>query len=94
MPFVIDKDHMPQPGAKPGTNGNAAGVVGPRGYRGNTDELRSRFRLLTDDREVLYEGRSHSSSSFQPLECFGEPNAGCTIIQYWESGPGGGWKDL
>lgn len=69
-------------------------VLGPRSYRGDGSELKQRFRMLDDDRELCYEGRFEGEDLFESLDCFGTPNAGCTIIQYWESGPGGGWKDL
>lgn len=91
MPFIIDIDHMPEPGARPGTNANAVGVRGPRRYQGDGSELAQAFRLLDDDRNVYYEGRSDDASSFEPLECFGAPNAGCTTIQYRERGR---WTDL
>jgi len=44
------------------------------------------FRMLDDDREIYYHGKSSDSSSFDPLDNFGTPNAGCTEIQYYESG--------
>ena len=48
------------------------------------------FRMLDDDDELIVEGRIISSDPsddmgeeyFGPLEDFGEPNAGCTSIQY------------
>ena len=43
------------------------------------------FRMLDDDGEVYYHGRSSIKDSFQPLDDFGEPNAGCTMIQYYEN---------
>lgn len=50
-----------------------------------------RFRMLDDDEEVYYEGYTSISSSFDPLDDFGMPNAGCTDIQYRENGE---WKSL
>ena len=91
MAWIIDKDLLAEPGATPGTNANAVGKSS-HGYNGQ--ELPHRFRLLDGDNEVYYEGRSSDSSSFAPLDDFGEGNAGCTTIQYWEPGKGGGWKDL
>lgn len=91
MPWIIDKDHFAE--GKPGTNSNAVGIAGPRGYKGVGLELTHKFRMLTDDRELVYEGRSHDSSSFQPLDGFGTPNFGCTIIEYWNSGKGE-WETL
>lgn len=49
------------------------------------------FRMLDDDGEVYYHGKSSCSSSFDPLDDFGMPNAGCTDIQYFEDGR---WKSL
>lgn len=90
MPWIIDKDHLADPTKPPKTNANAVGIAGPRSYTGDGKELTHKFRMLDDDRELVYEGRSHDSSSFAPLDNFGMPNAGCTIIQYWDKG----WKDL
>ncbi len=57
-----------------------------------------RFRMLDDDGEVYYLGRfingPDAEDEFQPLDCFGTPNAGCTAIQYWQTGKDGGWKTL
>ena len=49
------------------------------------------FRLLDDDGEVYYYGRSSNSSSFSALDNFGMPNDGCTDIQYLENGK---WESL
>lgn len=48
-------------------------------------KLPFKFRMLDDDGEVYYEGRSSSDSSFDPLDDFGTPNDGCTTIQYWNN---------
>ena len=50
-----------------------------------------RFRMLDDDGMMYYKGYSDDSSSFEPLDDFGMPNAGCTDIQYWENGK---WESL
>jgi len=50
-----------------------------------------KFRMLDDDNMVYYVGYSNDSSSFQPLDDFGMPNAGCTDIQYLENGK---WESL
>jgi hypothetical protein len=91
MAWIIDKDHFAEANAKPGTNANAVGVAGPFGYKGDGSELTHKFRMLDDDRELVYEGRASHDGIFQPLDNFGTPNFGCTIIQYWQAG---GWKDL
>lgn len=83
MAWVIDKDHCADRNARQGTNANAVGMCGPKGYKGDGSELPHRFRMFTDDRDLVYEGRCDDDSSFGPLDNFGGPNAGCTIIQYW-----------
>ena len=50
-----------------------------------------KFRMYDDDGELYYEGYSNDSSSFQPLDDFGMPNAGCTEIKYYENGK---WETL
>ncbi len=50
-----------------------------------------KFRMFDDDGELYYVGFSDDSSSFEPLDDFGMPNAGCTEIQYLENGK---WETL
>lgn len=53
------------------------------------NKLIHRFRLLDGDNEVYYEGVSDdcdSENAFAPLDDFGEGYAGCTEIQYHQSG--------
>ncbi len=43
------------------------------------------FRMLDDDRNVVYSGLSsdwESENAFAPLDDFGTPDAGCTMIEY------------
>lgn len=49
-------------------------------------ELPFKFRMRDDDGETYYEGMSSSNSSFAPLDYLGTPDAGCTEIQYLNSG--------
>jgi len=51
------------------------------------------FRMLDDDGEVYYEGKSTVADSFAPLDDFGMPNAGCTEIQY-RNGDNHSWEGL
>ena len=51
-----------------------------------------KFRMLDDDGELYYEGYSDDDSSFDPLDDFGTPNAGCTEIQYKDEK--GKWSTL
>lgn len=44
-----------------------------------------RFRLCDDDGELYYEGRStdnKTEAALDPLDSYGMPNAGCTMIRY------------
>lgn len=96
--WIIDKDHMARRDAKPGTNSNAVGVLGPRDA---PDDLEAKlqggegepFRMYDDDGNLYYEGRivrtgeesddlNASEEGFEPLDDFGTPNAGCTEIRY------------
>lgn len=90
--WIITKDHFAEQDQPVATNRNAVGVAS-RNYKDGM-KLEHKFRMLDDDRELVYEGESNDDSSFSPLDNFGEPNFGCTIIQYWQAGEGGGWKDL
>lgn len=102
--WVIDKDHLAEEGAEPGSlAGNAATVIGPGAA---PDELLAKlaagegrgFCLFDDDGELYYEGRIVSSEGegseddFGPLDDFGMPNAGCTSIEYQNAE--GKWKTL
>lgn len=56
-----------------------------------------KFRMFDDDGNLVYEGRiltrddDGTEKDFAPLDQYGEPNAGCTVIEYLESGE---WKPL
>lgn len=91
MPWIIDRDFIADTNAQPGTNANAVGVAGPRGYAGDGSELACQFRIRDDDGEIYYEGRA-DSETFDPLEDFGTPNAGATHIEYRQ--PDGSWQGL
>ena len=77
---------------------SATGVLGPRNAPIDLVEAlkagngRS-FRMLDDDREVYYHGRIivhdtagldcvGSELDFRPLDDFGTPDSGCTMIEY------------
>lgn len=99
--WLITVDHDPTEGAKPGTNGNAVGMEGPRNA---APELLAQlaagegrvFRIYDDDENICYEGRiiadPGSEDDFAPLDDFGQPNAGCTYIEYKNAA--GEWKML
>lgn len=97
MAYLITKDLV---------DNTAVGVEGPaladirvlaRLKNGEGEE----FRMLDDDRNLYYEGRFIDDSEneewqreaeFQPLDCWGLPNAGAVIIQYRDEN--GNWEDL
>jgi hypothetical protein len=74
------------------------GLVGPRASTITFEEIKKSknkklFRMLDDDREVYYHGYIVGEfDGFEPLDDFGTPNDGCTIIQYKNSE--GKWVDL
>ena len=76
MSWYIDKDLI--------DNGNA--VDKWNGPQNTIDQCKEdcnhKFRMLDDDGMLYYEGCSDDDSSFDPLDDFGTPNAGCTEIQY------------
>lgn len=88
--WVITKDYNPTPGAPSGTNANAHGMRS----RGCPNWMLTRpgllpFRLLDDDANVYYEGvmvpfdeHNDFADGFEPLDNFGEGNAGCTSLEY------------
>lgn len=98
--WVITRDLWFEGGMRiPGLK-SAVGVAGPRGARLedvnrlSAGRIGKPFRLLDDDREVYYEGRyagPDDDTLLAPLDDFGMPGAGCTIIQYRD---GGKWTDL
>lgn len=90
--WTITADHIAYEGAKPGTNSNAVGVVGPGTATMSAEEILAhkdsrRFQMKDDDGTLYYEGKCYlpaglTQSAFAPLDQFGEPNAGCTSIFY------------
>lgn len=96
--FLITKDKI---------DSDAKGTTGPR-TASAADVARLKagegvpFRLLDDDREVYYYGRRletsdadasyGAESDLAPLDCFGAPNAGCTIQE--EKDQDGKWEAI
>jgi len=83
--WTITKDHFADQNARPATNCNAAGIVGPRGATMTAEEIvgnanRTAFKMYTDDKELVYEGYLVGDNEFAPLDHFGGPNFGCTMI--------------
>jgi hypothetical protein len=89
--WVIMKDHI-------GDN-SENGTMGPEGVKFTKEFIKQkgkRFRMFDDDGELYYEGYCYSEEpgsedEFGPLDDFGEPNAGCTEIKYFENGK---WETL
>lgn len=88
--FAITKDHGFDPEFD---NESRVGVFGPDGCPLSYDEIVNHehgqpFRMLTDDDELIYEGVFVDSpgtfDEFEPLDCFGMADYGCTKIQYKE----------
>jgi hypothetical protein len=99
--WVITKDTLAA--SSPATIKSSEGLCGPRSCHLSRAEIEAhpnakKFRLLDDDREVYVEGvmvdLSGHTSGFEPQDDYGEGALGTTIIQYWQPGAGGGWKDL
>lgn len=94
--WVIDKDLLAERWSdiksRAGVNGpgNADPTLLARLAAGEGDK----FRMLDDDDEVYYEGRIVGDNyGYEPLEDFGEGDAGCTQIQY-RSRNGRRWENL
>jgi hypothetical protein len=97
--WIIDKDRLSN------GEGSRVGIMGPHNL---IDSIKAQlesgkgepFRLLDDDGEIYYEGRiihhegyEAPDTGFEPLDDFGEPDAGCSGIQY-KSERTGQWEDL
>lgn len=79
------------------TDGTEVAVAGPS--NGSDSEIAAlkagdgfEFRLRDDDGVVYYHGLSSEIDSFDPLDEFGTPHAGCVDIQYHARL--GGWESL
>jgi len=65
----------------------AVEVYGPRGISDeNSEKLKAgeghEFELYDDDRNLYYKGRVIGDfEGFEPLEDYGMPNAGCTLMK-------------
>jgi hypothetical protein len=81
MPWKITKNHVGTRLAESFTWDDAE----------HLEKAVNRFRMYDDDGELYYEGIATFDSSFQPLDDYGMPNAGCTEIRYYERGA---WRTL
>ena len=86
--WIITKDFLATPESGPeGTFSNSVGVVGPRGCKYDTEQIKKngvRFQMRDDDGELYYEGYGLYCSDEEPLRDFGQPNAGCTRIEWFK----------
>ena len=90
--WIITNDLIADEDAKPGTNCNAVGIRGYNTLRETTpQELPRCFRILDDDGNIYYEGKAGRNVDFEPLDDFGEGNAGASTIQYFINGK---WETL
>ena len=90
--WTITLDHIAEAGAKPATNANAVGLTGPRTAAMTAAEILAdvgslTFRMRDGDGALYYEGACYlpeglTEDAFAPLDDFGEPNAGATVIEY------------
>ncbi len=101
MPWTITKDYIADETAPQPSNANAVGMVGPRHAKFTAEEIIAhpqgrKFRIKDDDGEMYYEGvmvitpDDGDEAEFRPLDDFGAPNAGATIIEYQR--PDGTWE--
>jgi hypothetical protein len=68
-------------------NGESVGIEGPRNLDSKVKDNPTRFSLYDDDKNCYYEGMLYGDySGFEPLDDFGMPNAGCTLVKV-----DGGW---
>jgi hypothetical protein len=88
--WLITRDYV--------SNEQDRGTIGPRGCPLTGEEITAvgiRFRMLSDDGELYYEGLysgPDDETLFAPLEDFGMPNAGATTIEYRNAA--GAWEAL
>lgn len=86
MGWVVTRDHLDEKDIE---------VIGPRNIKPENVELLKSgkgipFKMFDDDGELYYTGRM-TSVSFDPLDHYGAPNAGCTRLDYCENGK---WETL
>lgn len=67
-------------------NGRAIGTSSPLWTEDKAaDYLLLPFRMFDDDKNLYYEGViNDESSGLEPLDDFGAPNAGCTMISIFQ----------
>lgn len=79
--WVIDKSFIDsEDGCLDGASYKPVEICGPSGWSPGIRAIYP-FRMYDDDEILYYEGYC-TAESFDPLDDFGCPNAGCTIIKY------------
>ena len=78
--WIIDRDHIADTKAEAGTNDNARGITGGDAYPKADGTGTVKFVIKDDDGISYYGGRLFGGCGFEPLDDFGQPNAGATEI--------------
>lgn len=88
--WIITKDYLFLD--DPETFTSAQGVMGPHNITQEQEQALNSgkgrvFYMYDDDKELYYKGRivgtdGDDHNAFRPLDDFGLPNAGCTLIKY------------
>jgi len=85
---------------------SSVGVIGPAGCVFTDVQIKADgipFRMFDDDGELYYVGQiildESDGTGFEPIDDYGKPNAGCTMIQYRTTpkgkiGTSGPWATL
>lgn len=76
--WVITKDHGVVEDCENATSEQVKQII--------EDGFTEKFELYDDDEELYYSGyakQTNDTDGFEPLDDFGMPNAGCTIIKYY-----------
>lgn len=86
MSYAITHDYISSAGEK-----SDVGIYGPSHTKLNFEQIVNhpkgeKFKMYDDDKELYYEGVHVGGDQFEPLDCFGMPNAGCTEIHYFYNG--------
>ena len=77
--WKITKDYLAE-GMSP--EYDDAGPEGPRGLNRDINSNPAEFYMYDDDGEVFYRGMIYGSyTGSEPLDDFGFPSAGCTLIK-------------
>jgi len=81
--WIITVDHIADFDADFPSNANAVGMIGPADANpADAGKCIYPFKMYDDDHNLYYEGKSSEHGSFDPLDDFGEPNAGAAYIKY------------